>query len=534
MATRAPESDFASVERRDSVALLIGIDIGTSATKTLLCDERGRILGSATEEYPSSSPYPLWSEQNPEDWWQATVRSIKRVLFESNADGREVRAIGLSGQMHGLVMLDENNEVLRPAILWNDQRTAEECAEITTTIGAERLIQLTCNPALTGFTAPKILWVRKHEPDVYERCRHVLLPKDYIRFRLTGEYATEVSDASGTLLLDVRNRRWSSEMLTELGIDPSWLPACYESHEVSARLSASVASELDLPANTAVVGGAGDQAAGAVGNGIVKTGVISATLGTSGVVFAFSDTVQTDPFGRVHTFCHAAPGKWHVMGCMLSAGGSFQWFRDNLGEVECDQARRMGVDPYEILCEEAEDAAPGSEGLIFLPYLTGERTPHCNPNAKAAYIGLTARHGKPEMIRATLEGITYGMRDALEIMKAMGVPIQQIRLSGGGARSRLWRQICADVFGLPVCTINASEGPAFGVALLAGVGAGLWASVEQACEQTIKVVSETPVNPEHSAIYARYYPIFQKLYGSLRDDFDLLTAAVRDTMAPSA
>ena len=513
------------------MALLIGIDIGTSGTKTLLCDERGRILASVTEEYPLSRPQPNWSEQEPEDWWQATERSVKGVLREANVDGREVKGIGLSGQMHGLVLLDENNEVLRPAILWNDQRTAEECAEITSKIGAGRLIDLTCNPALTGFTAPKILWVRKHEPEIYEKARHILLPKDYIRFRLTGEFATEMSDASGMLLLDVKNRCWSKAVLSELGIDEALLPACHESQEVSGRLTAEVGAELGLSHNTAVVGGGGDQAAGAVGNGIVKTGVISATLGTSGVVFAFSDDVQTDPLGRVHTFCHGVPGKWHVMGVMLSAGGSLQWYRNNLGELECDQARRMDVDPYEILCEEAEAAPAGSEGLIFLPYLTGERTPHANPNAKAGWIGLTARHGKAEMIRSTLEGISYGMRDSLEIIKGMGVEVSEIRISGGGARSRLWRQICADVFNHPVCTINASEGPAFGVALLAGVGTGVWGSVEEACEQTIKVVSETPVNPAEAAIYERYYPVYQKLYASLKDDFDTISAIVQETNA---
>ena len=515
------------------MALLIGIDIGTSGTKTLLCDERGHIRATVTEEYPLSQPQPNWSEQNPEDWWQATLRSIKRVLREANADGREVKGIGLSGQMHGLVLLDENNDVLRPAILWNDQRTSEECAEITSTIGPQRLIDLTCNPALTGFTAPKILWIRKHEPEIYEKARHILLPKDYIRYRLTGEFATEVSDASGTLLLDVKNRTWSKDVLSALEIDEALLPACYESSEVSARLTAEASTELGLGPNTAVVGGSGDQAAGAVGNGIVKTGVISATLGTSGVVFAFSDDVQTDPLGRVHTFCHGVSGKWHVMGVMLSAGGSFQWFRDNLGEVESDQGRRMGVDPYEILCEEGDEAAVGSEGLIFLPYLTGERTPHANPNAKGGWIGLTSRHSKAEMIRSTLEGITYGMRDSLEIIKSMGVAISEIRISGGGAHSRLWRQICADVFNHPVCTINASEGPAFGVALLAGVGTGVWGSVEEACEQTIKVVSETPVNPSSAAVYERYYPVYQKLYASLKDDFDTISAIVQETTAAS-
>ncbi len=509
------------------MGFLIGIDIGTSGTKTLICDEKGTILASATVEYPHSSPQPLWSEQNPEDWWTATVKSVKSVLKKSKVDAREVKGIGLSGQMHGLVLLDEANQVLRPAILWNDQRTGAECEEITSKIGKERLIDLVCNPALTGFTAPKILWVRNHEPQIYEKAKHILLPKDYIRFRLTGEYATEVSDASGMLLLDVKNRKWSDIVLSELGIDKALLPACYESSEVSGKLTAEVAADLGLPPGTPVVGGGGDQAAGAVGNGIVKTGAISATLGTSGVVFAFSDSVQTDPLGRVHTFCHAVPGKWHVMGVMLSAGGSLQWFRNNLAELERDQADKVGVDPYDILCEEAEEAEPGSEGLLFLPYLTGERTPHANPNARGGWIGLTARHTKPHLIRSLMEGVTYGMRDSLEIIRGMGIPISQIRVSGGGARSDFWRQMQADIYGHPVCTINASEGPAFGVALLAGVGAGVWASVEQACEAAIRVEEELPPDAARAALYARYYPVYQQLYQCLKAEFDKITDIVR-------
>lgn len=509
------------------MGFLVGIDIGTSGTKTLICDEKGTILATATVEHPISSPQPLWSEQDPAHWWEATVKSIKTVLKKSMVNPTEVKGIGLSGQMHGLVLLDEANNVLRPAILWNDQRTGAECEEITSKIGKERLIELVCNPALTGFTAPKILWVRKNEPQIYEKARKILLPKDYIRFRLTGEYATEVSDASGMLLLDVRNRRWSEQVLSALEIDKAMLPTCHESPEVTGKITAQAAQETGIPEGTPVVGGGGDQAAGAVGNGIVKTGVISATLGTSGVVFAFSDTVQTDPLGRVHTFCHAVPGKWHVMGVMLSAGGSFQWFRNNLAELEREQAKKVGVDPYEILCEEAEEAVPGSEGLFFLPYLTGERTPHANPNARGGWIGLTARHTKSHLIRSLLEGVTFGMRDSLEIIRGMGIPITQIRASGGGARSEFWRQLQADIYGHPVCTINASEGPAFGVALLAGVGTGVWSSVEEACEATIRVETETQVDETRAAIYNAYYPIYRQLYQCLKAEFDKITALVK-------
>ena len=501
---------------------LLGIDIGTSGTKSLVCDDTGKILSTATEEHPCYQPKPSWSEQQPEDWWNTTVATVRAAIEKAGIEGRDVQGIGLSGQMHGLVCLDENHQVLRPAILWNDQRTAAECDDITRIIGKDRLIHLTCNPALTGFTAPKILWVRKHEPEVYEKTRKMLLPKDYIRFRLSGEFATEVSDASGTLLFDVKNRCWSETVLTELEIDRALLPECFESEEPSTKLSAGAAEELGLAPGTPIVGGGGDQAAGAAGNGIVKPGIISATLGTSGVVFAFADTVQTDPAGRVHAFCHAARDKWHVMGVMLSAGGSFQWWRNNLADLERQQAQERGVDPYEILCDTAAEAPPGSEGLFFLPYLTGERTPHANPNAKACWIGLTARHSKPHMIRSILEGITYRMRDSLEIIRCMGVDITQIRVSGGGAQSAFWRQMQADVYGQPVVTINATEGPAFGVALLAGVGTGVWASLEEACEAAIQITSTTEPDPAASAVYDRGYPIYKKLYASLRDDFDAI------------
>jgi len=505
---------------------LIGADIGTTGAKTLICDEAGDVLSTATVEYPIYQPRPLWSEQDPADWWRATCESVRRVIAKAGVSGREVKGIGLSGQMHGLVMLDERHEVIRPAILWNDQRTAAECAEITEAIGHERLIELVCNPALTGFTAPKILWVRRHEPENYDRCRKILLPKDYVRFRLSGTFATEVSDASGMLLLDIRKRAWCDEVLSKLQVDRALLADCYESCEVSAAVKPDVAAELGIPSGTPIVGGGGDQAAGAVGNGIVRRGVISATIGTSGVVFAFSDAVATDPKGRVHTFCHAVPGKWHVMGVMLSAGGSFRWLRNSLCAPEQREAEREGADPYDIMTREAAQAPPGCEGLFFLPYLTGERTPHANPNARGAWIGLTPRHGKSELIRSVMEGITYGMKDSLEIIKEMGVEVGEIRLSGGGAKSEFWRQMQADVYGQPVCTINAEEGPAYGVALLAGVGTGVWSSVEQACESSISVVSHYRPKRKARSVYRQFYPLFKRLYRSLRTDFDRITKKV--------
>jgi xylulokinase len=505
---------------------LLGIDVGTSGARALLCNEEGRVAATATTEYPAHSPRPLWSEQDPEDWWRGACESVRMAIARAGIDAKEVRGIGLSGQMHGLVMLDSDHEVIRPAILWNDQRTAAECAEITEAVGATRLLELACNPALTGFTAPKILWVRNNEPENYDRCRKVLLPKDYVRFRLSGEFATEVSDASGMLLLDIRRRDWSAEVLRALEIDRDLLADCHESQEVSAAVSAEVAKELGIPAGTPIVGGGGDQAAGAVGNGIVKSGVISATIGTSGVVFAFSDRVATDPEGRLHTFCHAVPGKWHVMGVVLCAGGSLQWFRNHLAEPERVHAERTGVDPYEVICAEAAQADAGCEGLLFLPYLTGERTPHADPNARGALVGLTVRHGRNHVIRSIMEGITYAMKDSLEIIRSMGIAVDEVRLSGGGARSEFWRQMQADVYGNAVCTINADEGPAYGVALLAGVGTGVWGSVEEACEQSISVVSRYEVQAENARVYREYYPVYQSLYRSLKVDFAAITRKV--------
>lgn len=501
--------------------VFLGIDIGTSGTKSLAIDEKGTILASATAEYPISHPKPGWSEQNPVDWWNATVATVRQLLQKAKLSPTDVKGIGLSGQMHGSVFLDAKNEVIRPALLWNDQRTAKECAEIEERAGGrKKLIKMVSNPALTGFTAPKILWLRNNEPKNFDKVQKVLLPKDYVRFRLTGEYATEVSDASGTLLLDVEKRKWSKKLLDKLELDLDLLPTCYESPEVSGRLTAAVAEELGLAAGTPVVGGGGDQAAGAVGNGIVRKGVISATLGTSGVVFAHSDSVGTDPKGRLHTFCHAVPGKWHQMGVILSAGGSLQWFRNQLGAGEITEAKAKGIDPYELLTALASQAPAGCEGLYFLPYLTGERTPHADPNARGAWIGLTPRSDRASLVRSVMEGVTFAMRDSLELIKGLDVPIKQIRVSGGGGRSAFWRQLQADIYGAEVVTTNAAEGPAFGVALLAAVGTGEFASVPEACEATIKVVSTTAPQKDAKKAYDRIYKLFGGLYASLKENFE--------------
>lgn len=508
------------------MAYLMGIDIGTSGTKTVLFDETGKTIASAYEEYPLYQPKPGWAEQDPEDWWQAVKKSIRELLSSTNINPSDIKGIGLSGQMHGAVLLDENNEVLRPSIIWCDQRSASQCEWIEGKVGRERLIELTCNPALTGFTAPKVLWVRDNEPRVYEKIRKILLPKDYIRFRLTDTFATEVSDASGTLFFDVKNRTWSKEVLELLHISFDVLPEVFESYEVSGEVSAKVAEETGLRPGTPVVGGGGDQAAGAVGNGIVKTGIISSTIGTSGVVFAFTDEVKIDPLGRIHTFCHAVPGKWHVMGVTQGAGLSYRWFRDNFGHMEKAIGELSGVDPYEILGTEAAKAQPGSEGLIFLPYLMGERTPHLDPNARGVFFGITGRSTRQDMIRAVMEGVVYSLRDTFTIFDELGIPYTQVRASGGGARSRLWREMQADVFGTEIVTINASEGPAFGVALLAGVGTGVYSSVEEACEATIQVVSRTDPNAENMVVYNEYYEVYRALYGRLQPEFDRIAEIV--------
>jgi len=507
------------------MSVFLGIDIGTSGTKTLAMDASGKILADVMETYPCYVPKPLWSEQDPEDWWKATIKSVGKVMKKAKLKPAEVKAIGLSGQMHGSVFLDKRNKVVRRAILWNDQRTAAECAEMEAAVGGrKKLIKLVANPALTGFTAPKILWLRNHEPRKFDKTCKVLLPKDEIRRRMTGEFATEVSDASGMLLLDVAKRNWSKKLLSALELDIDLLARCYESEDVTGTLTPEAAKLLGLTTDCVVVGGAGDCAAGAVGNGIVNRGVLSTSIGTSGVMFVHSDEVKIDPAGRVHTFCHAVRGKWHMMGVNLSAGGSLQWFRNQLCQADVAKARRAKTEIYDLLTAEAEAVKAGSEGLFFLPYLSGERTPHADPDARGCFVGLTLAHSRGHMIRSIMEGVTYSMRDSLEIFAGLGVPVRQIRASGGGSRSPLWRQIQADVFGRKVVTINTEEGPAYGVALLAAVGAGEFKNIREACKATIRVVQETSANRAARMYYDRAFPIYQQLYGSLKDDFKSIAA----------
>lgn len=501
------------------MAYLLGIDIGTSGTKTVLFDELGNTIASALEEYPLYQPHIGWAEQDPEDWWQATAAGIRKVIDKSGVKAEDISGIGLSGQMHGLVMLDAENKVLRRSIIWCDQRSTAECEQITSLIGAERLIEITANPALTGFTASKIMWVKNNEPEIFEKTKKILLPKDYVRFRLTGEFATEVSDASGMQLMDIPKRDWSPEVLSKLGIDRSQLADMYESQEISARVSSEAAKVTGLKAGTPVAGGAGDQAAGAVGNGIVKPGAVSSTIGTSGVVFAYLDKISIDPKGRVHTFCHAVPNTWHVMGVTQGAGLSLKWFRDNFCQDEMNTAKMMDVDPYVLMDQEADKVPTGSNGLLYLPYLMGERTPHLDAYARGVFFGLSAKHEKRDMIRAVMEGVTYSLRDCMEIIKEMGVTVSEIRASGGGGKSKLWRQMQADVFGNAITTINSSEGPALGVALLAGVGTGVYKSVAEACDTAIKVKSVQDPDMEKYKIYDKYYRLYNQLYRSLKNDY---------------
>ena len=510
---------------------LLGIDIGTSGTKTLLVDDAGRKIASATEEYPLSTPQPLWAEHSPADWWHATVHGIQRVLAAAKINPGEIAGIGLSGQMHGSVFLDAENQVIRPAILWCDQRTTKQCAWITDRAGADTVYRETLNPVLTGFTAPKIVWLQQREPANWARVKKVLLPKDYVRFMLTGEFATEVSDASGTSLLNVPGRRWSEAMIDACGMTMDMLPAVYESPEVSGRITEQIAGLTGLRTGTPVVGGGGDQAAGAVGNGIVEEGIASCSVGTSGVLFAHMRKAYTDSLLRTHTFCAAVPGEWHVMGVQLSSGGSLRWYRDTFAAEEINAAKLLNTDPYDLLTKAAAEAPAGCEGLLFLPYLTGERCPYPDPFARGVFFGLTLRHTRAHMVRSVLEGVAYGLRDSLEIFQAMGVNPTQIRLSGGGARSEVWRHIQADIFNRECVTINIDEGPAFGVALLAGVGTGIYPSVQSACAQTISVVNRTEPDSGNAAVYERFYPIYRRLYANLKDEFSAVAQAAEAVMA---
>lgn len=502
------------------MSYLIGVDIGTSGTKTVLFDEKGNSVASHLEEYPLYQEKIGWAEQEPTDWWNATASGIKAVLHKSGVNPDDVKGVGLSGQMHGLVLLDKNGNVLRKSIIWCDQRTGQECVEITNKIGAERLIEITANPALTGFTASKIMWVKNNEPEIYEKTAKILLPKDYVRYMLTGEFATEVSDGSGMQLMDIKNRRWSDEVLEKLEIDKSLLGKMYESCEVTGTITKSASEATGLNVDTIVVGGAGDQAACAVGNGIVKSGIISSTIGTSGVVFAHMDNVEIDKLGRVHTFCHAVPGKWHVMGVTQGAGLSLKWYRDNFCRAEMEAADGMGVDPYYLMDKQAEKISAGCDGLIYLPYLMGERTPHLDANAKGVFFGLSAKHNKTSMLRAVMEGVSYSLKDCMEIIKEMGITASEVRASGGGGKSKLWRQMQADMFGCNINTINSSEGGALGVAILAGVGAGIYSSVPEACDMAISVTSSMPPIEENVKAYEKYYKVYKSLYPALKPQFE--------------
>jgi xylulokinase len=508
------------------MSYLIGLDVGTTSAKTVLLDEQGRVVFVTAPAYSFRTPQPLWAESDPADWWAAAQRALQDLFAQSGVKPREIAGVGLTGQMHGLVLLDARGEVLRPCIMWNDQRTAPQCAELTRRVGRAKVLQLTGNPVLPGFTAPKILWVAQNEPEVFRRVAKILLPKDYLRYRLSGEFFTDVSDASGTSLLDVAKRKWSAEMLAAAGVKRAWLPETTESPVVSAKISAAAAKLTGLRAGTPVVAGAGDQAAGAVGCGIVKPGVLSCTLGTSGVVFAHAEKYRPDPRGRLHAFCHAVPGQWHLMGVQLSSAGSFQWFKNALGGEETAREKAGAGNAYDLLTAAAAKVPAGSEGLLFLPYLSGERTPHPDPLARGVFFGLTLRHTKAHLARAVLEGVTYGLRDSLELMRGLGIAPTEIIASGGGARSPLWRQLLADNFETPILTVSATEGSAYGAALLAGVGAKIWPTVEDACTATVKITGRT-VPGRNALVYRDYYLRFRALYPALKDEF----AALAETVA---
>jgi len=493
----------------------LGIDVSTTATKALLIDSAGHVAAVAATEYSFETPHPLWSEQHPDLWWEATQKSIRLVIDKSGLDAAQIGGVGLTGQMHGLVLLDQAGTVLRPAILWNDQRTQAQCDEIHRRIGREKFIQITGNVALPGFTAPKILWVRENEPEVFARAAQVLLPKDYVRFRLTGTLAMDKADGAGTVLMDLRKRDWSDEVLAALDLPRAWLPPLYEGPQVTGVLTAEAAAATGLKPGTPVVAGGGDQAAQAVGVGAVREGIVALTLGTSGVVFATTDGAFIEPEGRLHAFCHSVPGKWHLMGVMLSAGGSLRWYRDAF-------TPGMG---YDELLAPAAGVPAGSDGLIFLPYLTGERTPYPDPLARGAFVGLTVRHGMAHCTRAVLEGVAFGLRDSFGLMKAAGLAkIGQVRVSGGGAQSALWRQVLADVFGAELVTVNTAEGAAYGAALLAGVGTGQWPDVESACETAVQLTGRVSPRQENARVYDRLYAQYRELYPALKPIFTQLSS----------
>lgn len=495
---------------------LLGIDIGTSGTKTALFDEDGNTIVTATYGYELFQPQAGWAEQNPENWWEACVKSINYVIEKSEIQASDIKGIGLSGQMHGLVLIDKDDKVIRDSIIWCDQRTEKECDYITEVIGKDRLIQITGNPALTGFTLSKLLWVRNNEPDNYKKIYKILLPKDYIRFKLTNIFATEVSDASGMQMIDINTRNWSEELLKDLNIDKGILSDVYESVVISGHVTEEAGKLTKLAVGTPVVGGAGDQAAGAIGNGIVNEGIISTTIGTSGVVFAATDTPRFDKEGRVHTLCHAIPNKWHVMGVTQGAGLSLNWFKRTFCAKEVEESEKLGIDIYDLLTEKAAKSKPGSNGILYLPYLMGERTPHIDPNIKGAFLGVSLINNHDDFVRSILEGVSFSLKNCLDLIEGMDVKISEIRVSGGGAESSVWRQILADVFQYQLTTIKASEGGALGVAILAGVGVGIYDSVEEACKKIVKGNLKVQQNLDLKDVYLKAYEKYNSAYTKIK------------------
>lgn len=493
----------------------LGIDVGTGGSRALLVDAGGRVQHSFTAPHQEMQmARPLWAEQHPDDWWRAGQAAIRGVLNAAHLKGSDISGIGLTGQMHGLVLLDENGTVIRPALIWCDQRSQRQVDFINSNLGADVVLRSTANPVLTGFTLPKLLWVRDNEPQLFGSIRHILLPKDYLRYKLTGEFATDVSDASGTALFDVGARKWSHDMVAGLGLDTAWLPQSYESQEISGHVSAIAAETTGLVAGTPVVAGAGDQAASAIGNGIVEPGSVSCTIGTSGVVFAYLEKPAYDPQGRVHTFCHAIPNVWHVMGVTQGAGLSLQWFRSRFAQ-DCE---------YDDLTAEATLSPPGAQGLLWLPYLMGERTPHLDANARAAWVGLTAKHGRSDLVRAVLEGVCFSQKDGLEIIAALGARPSSVRLSGGGGKSPFWHQLFTDIFGIRVATLATQEGSAYGAALLALIGTGEYASAAEVCREAVREVSVKEPQRDSVAFYARHYEIYRALYPALKPAFQAIAA----------
>lgn len=502
---------------------LIGIDIGTTGAKSVLINERGKLLASDFQDYPLSLPHPGWAEQNPEHWVAATVLSLRNLISSSGVAPKSIAGLSFSGQMHGLVCMDELGHVLRPAILWCDQRTSVQCRAIEQAVGGRaRLIQLVGNPALEGFTLPKLLWVKQIEPQVYEQTRTILLPKDYVRYRLTGNLGMDVSDAAGTLMLDVKNKRWSKELLQALDIPMALLPPLGESPDIAGTITQQASEQTGLPVGLPVAFGGADNTCAAVGNGVIEQGTVAVSIGTSGTVIAPTNSPVHDKEGRVHTFNHSVPGTWYVMGVMQAAGLSLKWLRDNFGGLERAMGAELGIDPYEFLTAHVGDIAPGAEGLLWLPYLNGERTPHLDPNARGVLFGLSARHTKYHVVRAILEGVVFGLRDSLEIIRSLKIPVEQIRLTGGGAKSPIWRQIQADVFEHPVVTLNVEEGPAFGAAVIAGVATGVLPGFKQFSDRFFKVSREIQPIAHNTKVYEKYYQLYRKLYADLKGDFNEL------------